>query len=449
MTTTQDYEYLLECENVIGVEYDEQADSVTVFVSQKVPPDDLDPKDDVKTRVQDIDGVEIDIDVVDCGYEETKTGFDALSVLEPKPEAAENRQERHRPVPAGVSEINAESSAATAGPYPARLEDPSAATWCDDAEAGDLVRLSNNHVYARSNAAQLGEPILQPSPQDGGQPDEDEVGELLGYVEIDDGVLVDVAARSVRSEDESTAAFGLEESWPTAIRREDYDELRGETVTKSGRTTGVTSADLEATSASVRVNFGPEHGPVLFRDQLVAGYMSEGGDSGSPVFSDDDGELVGLLFGGSAAQTILNKIGNIEAELGVEVLTEEPASGGESERDGDEANLVDEEIPIYTTTFDRTLEFEFVDGGLEPTAITFDEKPRAGEPVPVTITVLGAETGEYWLEVNDDRQTFSLEKRDGAVDEGVRGAVTATVSVPTDEDIDLSIQLQGGRISRS
>lgn len=449
MTTTQDYEYLLECENVIGVEYDEQADSVTVFVSQKVPPDDLDPKDDVKTRVQDTDGVDLDIEVVDCGYGETKTGFDALSVLEPKPEAAENRQERHRPVPAGVSEINAESSAATAGPYPARLEDPSAAIWSDDAEPGDLVRLSNNHVYARSNAAELGEPILQPSPQDGGRRGEDDVGELLGYVEIVDGVLVDVAARSVRPEDESTAAFGLEESWPTGIRRENYDELRGETVTKSGRTTGVTSAELEATSASVRVNFGPEHGPILFRDQLVAGYMSEGGDSGSPVFTDPNGELVGLLFGGSAEQTILNKIANVEAELGVELLTEEPESSVESGRDADEADLVDEEIPIYTTTFDRTLEFEFVDGGLEPTSITFDEKPRAGEPVAVTVTVLATDAGEYWLEVNDDRQTFSLEDRDETTNEAVQEEVRATVAVPADEDEGLSVQLQGGRVRRS
>lgn len=444
MPTTQDYEYLLECENVIGVDYDEQTERVTVYVSQKVPPEDLDPEDDVENRVQDIDG--IDIEVVDSGYGEEKSGFDALSVLEPKPEAAEDRQDRHRPVPAGVSEINAESSAATAGPYPARVEETSAATWSDDAEDGDLVRLSNNHVYARSNAAELGEPIIQPSPQDGGELDVDEIGELLGYVPIDDGVLVDVAARSVNRDDESTTAFELEESWPTAIRREDYDELEGETLTKSGRTTGVTSAELESTNASVRVNFGGEHGDVLFRDQLIAGYMSEGGDSGSPVFS-DDGELVGLLFGGSSEQTILNKIDNVEAELGVELLTEEPESDGEGGRDSDD--LVDEEIPIYTTSFDRTLEFEFVDSDLEPAAVTFDELPRSGESVPVTVTVLATDAGEYWLEVNDDRQTFSIEDLEGATNEAVQGEVTATVSVPADEDEGLDIQLQGGRVRRS
>ncbi len=444
MPTTQDYEYLLECENVIGVDYDEQTERVTVYVSQKVPPGDLDPEDDVKNRVQDVDG--IDIEVVDCGYGEEKSGFDALSVLDPKPEAAEDRQDRHRPVPAGVSEINAESSAATAGPYPARVEDTSAATWSDDAEDGDLVRLSNNHVYARSNAAELGEPIIQPSPQDGGELDEDETGELLGYVPIDDGVLVDVAARSVNRDDESTTAFELEESWPTAIRREDYDELEGETLTKSGRTTGITSAELESTNASVRVNFGGEHGDVLFREQLITGYMSEGGDSGSAVFS-DDGELVGLLFGGSSQQTILNKIDNVEAELGVELLTEEPESDGEGE--GDSGDLVDDEIPIYTTSFDRTLEFEFVDSDLEPAAITFDELPRSGESVPVTVAVCATDAGEYWLEVNDDRQTFSIEDLEGATNEAVQGEVMATVSVPADKGEGLDIQLQGGRVRRS
>ncbi|MCU4974449.1 S1 family peptidase [Halobacteria archaeon AArc-m2/3/4] len=456
MPTTQDYEFLLECANVIGVDYDERANRVRVYVSQKVPKDELRPEDDVERRVQEVDGV--DVDVVDSGYGEEREGFDALSILQPIPDAAEGRESRHRPIPAGVSEINANSTAATAGPYPARLEDPSAAVWDDGLEGGELVRLSNNHVYARSNEADLGEPIVQPSPQDGGELPDDEVGELVGYVPIEDGVRVDVAARSVDSDRESTSAYELDPAWPTGIRRDGYEDLRDETVTKSGRTTAVSSATVEATSASVEVNFGGEHGTVLLRDQLVAGYMSEGGDSGSPVFHDETGELVGLLFAGSAEQTILNRIGNVEADLGVELLTAEPDNGaGEGEGDEDDGDENDggTPVPVFTTTIDTTLEID-VDGlesdaGLSLSSITIDGRPTAGRTVPVTITLTSASPGDYWLEVDGDRTTFEVDESHGddTGDDGYQRAVTAELTIPSDADETLEIRIRGGTVQRS
>ncbi|MEY7851437.1 trypsin-like serine protease [Natrarchaeobius sp. A-rgal3] len=379
MPSTRDYEYLLECENVIGVDYDEDDHRVTVFVSQKRPRSVLGDADDVETRLTDA-GDDVAVRVVDVGYGETKEGFDALSILEPVPEAAHGRQERHRPIPAGVSEINANSTAGTGGPYPARVAEAAGANgaWADDVEPGDLVRLSNNHVYARSDAADFGEAIRQPSPEDSGGPD-DEVGELVGYVPIEDGALVDVAARSVDREQESESYYELEESWPTGVRREGYDDLRGETVTKTGRTTAVTSAEVEATSASVRVDFG-ERGSILFRDQLVTGYMSEPGDSGSPVFL-EDGELVGLLFAGSAEQTICNRIATVEAELGVEVLAAEPDDGtsderGSGERRGDESA----DVPVYATAMDHTVSVDLE--APEPTleSLEFADEIRRARP---------------------------------------------------------------------
>ncbi|WP_207588224.1 hypothetical protein [Halomontanus rarus] len=446
MPTTQDYEFLLECANVIGVDYDERENRVQVYVSQKVPKDELGPDDDVERRVQEVDGV--DVDVVDSGYGEERDGFDARSILQPVPDAAAGRESRHRPVPAGVSEINVNSTAATAGPYPARLEDPTAAVWRDGLEAGELVRLSNNHVYARSNEADLGESIVQPSPQDGGELPDDEVGELVGYVPIEDGVRVDVAARSVERERESTVAYELDPEWPTGIRRESYEDLRGETVTKSGRTTGVSSATVEATSATVEVNFGGEHGTVRLRDQLVAGYMSEGGDSGSPVFHDETGELAGLLFAGSAEQTILNKIGNVERELGVELLTTEP---DDDAGDGDETG--ETTVPVFTTTIDRTLEAD-VDGddsdsGLSLSSITIDGPPAAGRTVPVTITVASASVGEYWLEVDGDRTTFELDESHDDGDGGYRRAVAADLSISSAPAETIEVRIRGGGVRRS
>jgi hypothetical protein len=54
----------------------------------------------------------------------------------------------------------------------------------------------------------------------------------------------------------------------------------------------------------------------MFTDQLMAGAMSQGGDSGSAVL-DNDNRLVGLLFAGSDTTTIMNRIQNVFSELGI------------------------------------------------------------------------------------------------------------------------------------
>ncbi|WP_049922845.1 hypothetical protein [Halopiger djelfimassiliensis] len=426
MPSTQDYEFLLECKNVIGVDYDEEEDRVTVFVSQKRPKDCLDDADDVEKRVAD-SGDDVDISVVDSGYDEEREGFDALSVLEPLPEAAPGRTDRHRPVPAGVSEINANSTAGTGGPYPARLAEPDAgsATWHEDVESGDLVRLSNNHVYARSNAADFGEPIIQPSPEDGGDAD-DEVGELVGYAPIEDGVRVDAAARSVDPDRESASYYELDDEWPTGVWREEYAALRGETVTKTGRTTSVTSADIEATNATVRVSY-PDRGPVTLREQVVAGYMSEPGDSGSPVFL-EDGTLVGLLFAGSARQTICNRIANVEADLGVEILTAEPDETGDE--DG---------VPVSVTTLDRTVSVDLETPDLTLEGLHFEAELQPGATVDVTATIAGS-PGEYWLDIDDERTTTTIGE-DGQT------AATLPVSVPGDATESVTIRIRGGPVA--
>jgi hypothetical protein len=442
MPTTQDFEFLLECRNVIGVDYDAEDNEVTVFVSQKLPPESLADKDDVKKRIGEVEtDVEVTVDVVDAGYGEERAGFEPLATIEPIPEAAAGRSDRYRPVLGGVSEINAESTAGTGGPYPARLAEgvdgASAAVWKDSVGPDDLLRLSNNHVYARSNEAELGEAILQPSPHDGGDLD-DEVGELVGYVPIEDGVTVDVAARSTEPEQESAEYYELDEALPTGVRRDGYEELRGETLTKTGRTTGVTSAEIEATGASVDVEFGAEHGAVTLRDQLITGYMSEGGDSGSAVFL-KDGELVGLLFAGSAEQTICNRIGNVERELGVEILLEEPGEDDGGNGGGDDGDDGHEGPPVYTTTFETDLEFDLDAPTLGLESVTFAEQPRPGATVAAVIVVRASEPGTYWLEVADERRTFEIEadEREQALD--------VDIPVP-DADSPITIVVRGGTL---
>ena len=88
-------------------------------------------------------------------------------------------------------------------------------------------------------------------------------------------------------------------------------------IKKSGRTTGLTTGIVEQVDVSVNVQYG-EGKIALFTDQLMAGAMSQGGDSGSAVL-DNSNRLVGLLFAGSDTTTVINRIENVFSLLGVSV----------------------------------------------------------------------------------------------------------------------------------
>jgi hypothetical protein len=86
-------------------------------------------------------------------------------------------------------------------------------------------------------------------------------------------------------------------------------------IKKSGRTTGLTYGTIEQTNVTARVSYGVNK-TALFTDQLMAGAMSQGGDSGSAVLTKDN-NLVGLLFAGSDTTTLMNRIGNVFSAMNV------------------------------------------------------------------------------------------------------------------------------------
>jgi hypothetical protein len=89
----------------------------------------------------------------------------------------------------------------------------------------------------------------------------------------------------------------------------------GMALKKSGRTTGFTTGEIQQVDVTASVQYGP--GQIArFTDQLLAGAMSQGGDSGSAVLNDDN-RLVGLLFAGSENTTIVNRIEHVFSALGV------------------------------------------------------------------------------------------------------------------------------------
>jgi len=88
-------------------------------------------------------------------------------------------------------------------------------------------------------------------------------------------------------------------------------------VVKSGRTTGFTTGVIEQVDVTVDVGYGAGR-VARFTDQVMAGAMSQGGDSGSAVL-DEEHRIVGLLFAGSENTTVINRIEHVLAALEIEL----------------------------------------------------------------------------------------------------------------------------------
>lgn len=247
--------------------------------------------------------------------------------------AQQSRTERHRPAPGGVSIGHYLITAGTLG--------------CLVKKNNTIYILSNNHVLANSNEASVGDPILQPGPYDGGTQQNDTIARLSEFVPINfttgtipcpigsavASVLNGLAAAVGSSTRLQAAAVAQENLVDCAIAQpinpSDVtaqileigtitgvaEGTLGMSVKKSGRTTGLTTGSIQQIDVTASVSYGSNK-VATFSDQLMAGAMSQGGDSGSAVL-DDQNRLVGLLFAGSNTSTIINRIQNVFTALGV------------------------------------------------------------------------------------------------------------------------------------
>ena len=180
--------------------------------------------------------------------------------------------------------------------------------------------LSNNHVLANSNVANIGNPILQPGSVDGGTYPADMIARLSRFIPIRFNNpalynLVDAAIAQPadhRNVIASVVALGIPKGTVEAIL--------GMSVVKSGRTTQTTAGKVIGVDVTVSVGYGG--GRVAhFRNQVLTTNMSQGGDSGSLLMRRADQKATGLLFAGSSKVTVHNNIANVLIALGVEIVT--------------------------------------------------------------------------------------------------------------------------------
>jgi len=258
-----------------------EIDSIRIYVTKKIPKEQLRKDELIPSELEGIP-----TDIIEIGKIKKLQGF----------------KSRYRPSPCGVSTSRADENAAgTIG-------------WFMIDEDGNPYLLSNNHVWAKENDGAPGDKIVQPGLLDGGDPENDVIAELYDFISIDftgNPNRVDVAI----------ATPYLNDVWASII------ELGGVinkiapsvdlTAIKCGRSTGVTKGSITDDSATLNVEYSK--GTALFEDVFIVqgeGVIVQGGDSGSPVLSEDM-KFLGLLFAGNEEGTtfVACKAANIESEF--------------------------------------------------------------------------------------------------------------------------------------
>lgn len=242
-----------------------------------------------------------------------------------------DRKSRLRPVPGGCSLGSFRITAGTLG--------------CIVHKGGQRFILSNSHVLGGSpvEGADIGDEILQPGKADWGTVENDTIARLHEFVPLqmsgDSGCSVAKAIINICNF--IAALFGrktrlaavtdgvnlvdcaiakpLEDADVTdeilevgTITGEAEPEV-GMAVKKSGRTTGLTQGVIQQVGVAANINMG-EGKIAVFTDQFAMGAMSQGGDSGSAILTEDN-KMVGLLFAGSEMVTLANRYSNVKAEL--------------------------------------------------------------------------------------------------------------------------------------
>lgn len=333
-------ESLLARQNVVGVALgtkwrdgqDTGEKALTVLVDTKLPESMLREEDlvpatigNASTDVQEVGvlqagrlGSEPGKVTVENGVTTVEDGHLTLNIGEELAAAREQvgalaLAKKFRPAFGGVSVGHFRITAGTLG------------TCCYDTSAfpGKPVRtyiLSNNHVLAASNAASIGDPILQPGPFDGGTFPADVIARLSRFVPIrfiQPGQpvplnFVDAAVAEGQFHDLDRRIY-----WVGDLRGVNAAPTVGTILQKTGRTTNWTTGRVTNINATVDVNYGGGR-VARFAQQILTTDMSAGGDSGS-IVADLADNAVGLLFAGSTQVTVINRITLVQALLGIRV----------------------------------------------------------------------------------------------------------------------------------
>lgn len=224
------------------------------------------------------------------------------------PYAAVPNRLRARPIPGGVS----------VAPYSAGYVGTLGCILHRD--NGELLALSNNHVLAGTNSYTAGTQICQCGPENVPTQPADVFAVLADIIPLSFDAQVpnefDVAtARIINGDDAGTGMMlGISSYSPGSVT-----QLQpGIRVTKSGRTSGVTTGTVVSVVQNVQVNYDAQIA-VFSESYQIAGDegrpFSLPGDSGSLVLRLDSGGPAALLFAGDGVNTFASDISKVCVRL--------------------------------------------------------------------------------------------------------------------------------------
>jgi PKD repeat protein len=243
-------------------------------------------------------------------------GYDVEVVVTGRIDATDynNPTTKERPAPNGFSVGHPDITAGTIG---ARVKDG----------AGNAYILSNNHVIANSNNANIGDPTLQPGPYDGGT-SADQIGTLADFEVIVMGGASNTMDAAIALVPNGANLLGATPDYAYgAPGTSPVNASVNMSVQKFGRTTGHTTGTVAEVNVTVSVCYVPRGffmcaEAATFTNQftITPGSFSAGGDSGSLIVTDNGSKNpVGLLFAGSSTRTIANPIAPVLTRFGVEI----------------------------------------------------------------------------------------------------------------------------------
>lgn len=271
---------------------------VKIYLRKKYPQAEIPARDSIPPLV---DGIPTDVEEVG-------------RLLATQQACTLQRRQRQVPAPCGVSVGHIDITAGTIG---ALVRDSGRQ------DNGRRYILSNNHVLANANDAEIGDAILHPGPLDGGVPETDRIGGLTRFVPLDFAGgenRFDCAIAEVQD------GVVLRDICSIGPVRGTVVPTREMTVVKHGRTTGLTRGVITDVDADIRVDYEEAGIALLINTVAVRGLppttpFSAAGDSGS-VILDSQRRACALLFAGSdtADITFANPIRAVLRRLRVRLL---------------------------------------------------------------------------------------------------------------------------------
>jgi hypothetical protein len=237
-----------------------------------------------------------------------------------------NQQAQNTPIELGTSGGNANDSSVQGK-----------VISCCSGTLGSLVErngifyiLSNNHVLARSDSAQIGDAIIQPGLTDANcsSTGTTTVGNLTQFVNLQtagtnvDAAIAQIVTGTVDTSGNilslgATATGGTPNAGPPHAGNGIAASI-GESVAKSGRTSGLTCSTVDALSVTTSVTYQTGCGTgtsftVTYSGQVSVsgGSFSASGDSGSLIVDQNSADPVALLYAASDTDTVGNPVADV------------------------------------------------------------------------------------------------------------------------------------------